>query len=153
MATGLCPSDPDAFLTQQYRWCTGSMSLMKSNKVWPTKLGFWRRLCLSLGFLYYIHTAIFSIMTPLIPIVIVFALPDQVQLHNYLWIVPSVAYNLIVFPLWNRGRYGIEALMTKSLYGWAHLFAVSDILRKRTAAWQPTGGKVTSARPTASGGG
>jgi cellulose synthase (UDP-forming) len=144
LATGLCPSDPDAFLTQQYRWCTGSMSLLKSSKFWQTKLGFNKRLCFSSGFCYYIHTAIFSIMTPLIPIVIVLALPEQVQLHNYLWIVPSVAYNLIVFPLWNRGRYGIEALMTKALYGWAHLFAISDILRKRTAAWQPTGGKVTS---------
>lgn len=144
LATGVCPSDADAFLTQQYRWCTGSMSLLSSKKYWETKLGFSKRLCYSSGFCYYVHTAIFSIVAPLIPIVLILAIPGQVQLHNYLWIVPSAAYNLVVFPLWNRGRYGVEALMAKSLYGWSHFFAIWDALRKRTAGWQPTGGKVTS---------
>ena len=144
LATGLCPSDADAFLTQQYRWCTGSMSLLSSKKFWETKLGFSKRLCYSSGFCYYIHTAIFSIVAPLIPIVLILAIPGQVQLHNYLWIVPSAAYTLVVFPLWNRGRYGTEALMAKSLYGWSHFFAIWDALRKRTAGWQPTGGKVSS---------
>jgi len=144
LATGLCPADADAFLTQQYRWCTGSMSLLSSKKYWTTKLGFSKRLCYSSGFCYYIHTAIFCIVAPLIPIVLIVAIPGQVKLHNYLWIVPSAAYTLVVFPLWNRGRYGWEALMAKTLYSWSHFFAIFDALRGRTAGWQPTGGKVTS---------
>jgi cellulose synthase (UDP-forming) len=30
--------------------------------------------------------------------------------------------------------------MTKSLYGWAHVFAVWDILRKKRMSWEATGG-------------
>jgi len=38
LATGLCPSDPDSFLTQQYRWCAGSMSLIGSRKFWTARM-------------------------------------------------------------------------------------------------------------------
>lgn len=30
--------------------------------------------------------------------------------------------------------------MAKLLYGWSHLFAIWDILRRRPMGWQPTGG-------------
>ncbi|HUZ20894.1 MAG TPA: glycosyltransferase family 2 protein [Acidimicrobiales bacterium] len=143
LATGLCPSEPDAFISQQYRWCSGSMSLLSSRKFWRTRLAISTRLCYFSGFCYYLHTAVFSLVAPLIPIVLVVAMPERVQLQNYLWIIPSTVYNLIVFPLWNRGRYGPEALMAKTLYGWAHLFAIWDALRKRTLGWQPTGGHAT----------
>ena len=144
LATGICPSDPDAFLTQQYRWCSGSLTLLGSSKFWTTKLGLSRRLCYISGFCYYLHTAVFSLITPLIPIVLAVALPEQVHVRNYLWIIPSMVYNLVIFPLWNRGRFGPESLMAKTLYGWSHLFATWDALRKRTAGWQPTGGHVGS---------
>ena len=38
LATGVCPEDADSFLTQQYRWCSGSMSLLASRKFWTTRL-------------------------------------------------------------------------------------------------------------------
>jgi cellulose synthase (UDP-forming) len=53
---------------------------------------------------------------------------------------------LVIFPLWNKGRYGPTALMAKSLYGWAHVFALVDIVRGRRLGWQTTGGK--GSRPT-----
>jgi cellulose synthase (UDP-forming) len=140
LATGLCPDDPDSFLVQQYRWCSGSMSLLGSSKFWRTKLKASTRLCYLSGFCYYLHTAVFIFVTPLIPIVLIIGIPGQVHLRNYLWILPSTIYNLIIFPLWNRARYGPEALMTKSLYGWAHVFAVWDILRKKRMSWEATGG-------------
>jgi cellulose synthase (UDP-forming) len=48
--------------------------------------------------------------------------------------------------VWNRGRYGPAALMTKSLYGWSHLLAVVDIIRGKRLGWQTTGAR--GARPT-----
>src|SRR5258708_3968549 len=75
----------------------------------------------------------------MIPILLLAFLPDQVQLRNYLWIAPSAAYNLVVFPAWNRGRYGPTALMARSLYGWAHFFALLDLLCGRRQGWQTTG--------------
>jgi cellulose synthase (UDP-forming) len=140
LATGLCPSDPDSFIAQQYRWCSGSMSLLASQKFWHTELPLSTRLCYLSGFCYYLHTALFLFVTPLIPIILVLAIPGQVHLRNYLWIIPSTMYAFIVFPLWNHARFGPEALMAKTLYGWAHAFAVFDIVRKQQMGWQATGG-------------
>lgn len=140
LAAGLCPSDPDSFLTQQYRWCAGSMSLLGSRKFWATRMRWRTRCCYLSGFCYYVHTALFTFVAPAIPLVMLILIPDRVRLINYIFIAPSIIYNLIVFPAWHRGRYGPEALMAKLLYGWAHLFALWDTCRRRRMGWQTTGG-------------
>jgi cellulose synthase (UDP-forming) len=139
LAAGLCPSDPDSFLVQQYRWCAGSISLLMSRKFWTTRIRFRTRCCYLSGFCYYAHTALFIFVAPAIPLVMLTLLPDRVRWANYLFILPSVIYNFVVFPAWHRSRYGPEALMAKLLYGWAHLFALWDILRRRRLGWQSTG--------------
>jgi cellulose synthase (UDP-forming) len=139
LATGTCPSDPDSFLAQQYRWCAGSMSLLASRKFWATRMRLRTRFCYLSGFCYYVHTAIFTFATPLIPLTLLIFLPNSVQMINYLFITPSLVYNMVVFPAWHRGHYGPSALMTKLLYGWAHVVALWDILRRKQLAWQPTG--------------
>ena len=139
LSTGLCPPDPDSFLTQQYRWCAGSMSLMHSRKFWRSRLSWSNRMCYVSGFIHYIHTAVFVFIAPVIPIVLLVFLPEQVRLVNYLWILPSMLYAFVVFPLWNRGRYGLTGTMAKLLYSWAHVFAIWDGLRDRGMEWQVTG--------------
>jgi cellulose synthase (UDP-forming) len=140
LAAGLCPSDPDSFLVQQYRWCTGSMSLLGSRKFWATRMRPRTRCCYLSGFCYYVHTALFTIAAPAIPLVMLIVLPGHVRLANYLFIAPSMIYTLVVFPAWHRCRFGPEALMAKLLYGWAHLFAMWDMARRRRMGWQATGG-------------
>ncbi|HEX4831410.1 MAG TPA: cellulose synthase catalytic subunit [Trebonia sp.] len=140
LATGLCPPDPDSFLIQQYRWCAGSMSLMGSAKFWTTRMPLRTRFCYLSGFCYYAHTAAFIFATPLIPIAMLTLLPGRVHLINYLFVLPSIIYNFVVFPAWHRCRYGPTALMAKLLYSWAHLFALIDVVRRRQLGWQPTGG-------------
>jgi cellulose synthase (UDP-forming) len=140
LATGLCPSDPDSFLVQQYRWCAGSMSLVVSGKFWRTRMPVRARLCYLSGFCYYVHTAAFTFATPLIPIAMLAVMPQRVHLINYLFVLPSVIYNFVVFPAWHRCQFGLAAFMVKLLYSWAHLFALLDFLRRRHLGWQPTGG-------------
>jgi cellulose synthase (UDP-forming) len=140
LAAGLCPSDPDSFLTQQYRWCAGSMSLLGSRKFWATRMRWRTRCCYLSGFCYYVHTALFTFAAPAIPLVMLTVIPERVRLINYLFIVPSMIYNFIVFPAWHRCRFGPEAFMAKLLYGWAHVFALWDICRRRRMGWQATGG-------------
>jgi len=65
-----------------------------------------------------------------------------VHLRNYLWILPSTAYNFMIFPFWHRTRYGPEALMAKMLYGWAHVFAVWDIERRVDRRYRAAHGPV-----------
>jgi cellulose synthase (UDP-forming) len=140
LSTGLCPSDPDSFLTQQYRWCAGSMSLLGSKKFWSTEMPWRTRLCYLSGFCYYVHTALFIFATPLIPLLMLLVLPSHVQIINYVFVVPSILYNFVVFPAWHRCKFGPSALMAKLLYSWAHLYAIADILRGRQMGWQTTGG-------------
>jgi cellulose synthase (UDP-forming) len=140
LAAGMSPTEGDSFLTQQYRWCSGSMSLMRSHKFWNANLPLSTRLCYMSGFCYYIHTAVFSIVGPLIPLILIVGLPNQVHPRNFFWIIPATIFALVVFPLWHEGRYGPSALMAKHLYGWAHAFAILDMVRGKTMGWQATGG-------------
>jgi len=140
LATGLCPSDPDSFLIQQYRWCAGSMSLVGSGKFWKTRMPARARLCYLSGFCYYVHTAAFIFAAPLIPIAMLALMPHQIHVINYLFVLPSIIYNVVVFPAWHRCRFGLAAFMVRLLYSWAHVFALLDILRQRPLGWQPTGG-------------
>jgi cellulose synthase (UDP-forming) len=140
LATGLCPSDPDSFLTQQYRWCAGSMSLIGSRKFWTARMRLRTRCGYLAGFCYYVHTALFTFVAPAISLLLLVFLPQRVALANYGFILPAILYNAVIFPAWHRARFGPEAFMAKLLYGWAHLFALWDIARRRPLAWQPTGG-------------
>ena len=98
------------------------------------------RLCYLSGFCYYVHTAAFIFATPLIPITMLALMPQRVHLINYLFVLPSVIYNFVVFPAWHRCQFGLAAFMVKLLYSWAHLLALLDFLRRRQLGWQPTGG-------------
>jgi cellulose synthase (UDP-forming) len=146
LATGLCPADPDSFLAQQYRWCAGSMSLLASRKFWETPMRWRTRCCYLSGFCYYVHTALFTFVAPLIPLTMLVFLPEKVRLINYVFILPSFLYTLVVFPAWHRCKFGPSALMAKLLYGWSHAFAIWDLLRGRPMGWQPTGGSGRKSR-------
>ena len=146
LAAGVCPDTPDSFFSQQYRWCMGSMDLLKHPKFWQTKLSLRTRCCYFSGFCYYLHTAVFTIITPLIPLTMLLFLPNHVRLINYIFIAPSLIYNILIFPLWHRCRFGPSAYMAKLLYGWAHLFAIYDLLRGRPMGWKPTNSKSAAGR-------
>ena len=100
----------------------------------------WRTRCGYLaGFCYYLNTALFTFVAPVISLILLLAMPRQVQLANYGLIMPSIVYNAVVFPAWHRCDFGPEAFMAKMLYGWAHLFAIWDICWRKQLGWQTTG--------------
>jgi cellulose synthase (UDP-forming) len=148
LATGTCPAEIPAFLAQQYRWCMGSMSLLGDKKFrdyplpWRTRFGYYS------GFAYYMSTALMTIVGPLIPLILLIFHPELIVLSNYWFILPSVIYSLIIFPLWHHSEYGLAAFATRFLYGWAHLFALTDAMRGNAKAWSPTGGKDKAAKST-----
>ncbi|MEJ8639742.1 glycosyltransferase family 2 protein [Streptomyces sp. MS2.AVA.5] len=139
LSAGVCPDNSDAFFNQQYRWCAGSMSLLCSAKFWQAKLRLTSRLCYLSGFLYYVHTALFTFMAPLVPIILLLAFPEKPLVASLWLVLPSVLYTTTVFPLWHRVPYRLEAWAARLLYGWAHVFAIWDMLRGRRLGWQATG--------------
>jgi cellulose synthase (UDP-forming) len=139
LAAGICPDTARAYQVQQYRWCSGSMSLLTSRKFWTAKLRLRSRLCYLSGFFYYLHTALFTFVAPLIPIALLLATPQALRLENLKLLAPSLVYTALVFPMWHRCPYRLEAWAARMSYGWAHAFAIFDSLRRRRMPWQPTG--------------
>jgi cellulose synthase (UDP-forming) len=139
LATGLCPDTAGAFHVQQYRWCSGSLSLLSSKKFWRARLRLRTRMCYFAGFFYYIHTALFTFVGPLIPITLLLAMPWTLRLENMKLIVPSLIYTALIFPMWHRCPYRLEAWAIRMMYGWAHTFAIWDSVRHRRLEWRPTG--------------
>jgi cellulose synthase (UDP-forming) len=116
------------------------MSLLGSRKFWKTKLRLRARLSYISGFCYYLHTALFTFVAPLVPLTMLVVFPHNVGIVNYGLIAPSVLYNLVLFPLWHQARYRLDCWTVKMVYGWAHVFAIWDIMRGRRMGWQATGG-------------
>ncbi|MEU9979270.1 glycosyltransferase family 2 protein [Streptomyces sp. NPDC051014] len=139
VSAGICPDTVTAFVNQQYRWCTGSMSLLTSRKFWAARMPFVTRLCYISGFLYYLCTALFTFAAPVVPVTLLLLAPDLIRAENMALLVPGILYSTLVLPLWHRVPYRLEAWAARMMYGWAHVFALWDAVRGRRQGWQPTG--------------
>jgi cellulose synthase (UDP-forming) len=146
LATGVCPSEKGAFMRQQYRWCAGSLSLTFSRKFWSAPLPFASRCCYLTGLGYYASTALQVIITPGMPVMLLLIDPRLVELRNYVFLAPALLFSFVLFPFWNRCHWGIEAWTARLLYGWAHLFAIADVMRGRPMGWTPTGTRTNRRR-------
>ncbi len=139
LSTGTCPDNLLAFMNQQYRWCSGTLSLMVSKKFWRSKLPFYSRLCHISGFVYYLYTAIFNFAVPALSIAILVAAPRLLNLRNMLFFIPVLAYSTLVVPMWHRSPYRLETWSVRIVSGWAHAFVVWDLITGRRRGWHPTG--------------
>ncbi|MFE4654894.1 glycosyltransferase family 2 protein [Streptomyces sp. NPDC056707] len=140
LSTGVCPDTIAAFYDQQYRWCMASMSMLGSLQgFWRVKMRFASRLCYISGFVYYIETALLVFTGPLIALCLLLLFPEQLKATNMWLILPGVLYMVIVYPLWHRNPYRLEAWAIRVVYSWVHVFAIWDVLRGRPIGWQPTG--------------
>lgn len=139
LATGLCPDQLHSFHRQQYRWCLGSVTLLCSRKFWGTKMDFATRCCYLAGFGYYLSTAINVVLFPLLPVILLAAFPSMIHLNNYVILAPALLFSYVGFPMWHRCRWGLEAWSVQMIYGWSHLFAIIDMVRRRGMDWTPTG--------------
>ncbi len=148
VSKGLCPDEASAFLNQQYRWCTGSMSLLvdKSFHESPgitTK----QKICFWAGFLYYISTAVNVVVAPLPAIAMLWLLPEWVEPMNSIWLIGALLLWFVVLPLLMKGRWRVEVLRVQHLYSFAHLTAIAHILSGRTREWVATGASSGSTTP------
>ena len=139
LTKGLCPDGAKAFFNQQYRWCAGSMTLLRDRDFWEVKMPFLQRLCYVSGFLYFLFTALWIFMGVVPVIAMIFFLPDEVRLSNYIPLIPSMIYAWIIQPNWHRTKYGFEIQSIRALTAYAHFFAIKDIFFGKLQGWIPTG--------------
>jgi cellulose synthase (UDP-forming) len=141
LAKGTCPDVLDSFLTQQYRWCAGSLSLLADRNFHRLPLTLAQRLCFFSGFGYYLSTAFFVLVMPAPTLVMAWFLPDYVRSSNYVWLIPTfLLYPLTV--LLYRSRWGLHVLRVQIVYSYAHVVATWHTMRRRPAEWVPTGAAV-----------
>lgn len=140
LATGVCPTSVESFLTQQYRWCAGSMSLLTSQKFWATRMSWMARTCYFSGFCYYIYTAAAMLVSPLIPSLLLIRIADHIQPYDYLSLLPAIVTGMVLYPLWHRCRYGPSTWPLAIVRGWAHALALWDTATRNHMGWQVTGG-------------
>ena len=139
LSTGNCPDDVVAFLNQQYRWCLGTVGLLFTRRFWQAQITVRSRMCYLAGLVYYVYTAVFTFVVPLLTSMLLLFDPRQLLLRNVAYILPAVVYSAVVFPLWHHAPYRLEAWAVKLIAGWAHFFAHWDALRGKPLGWRPTG--------------
>lgn len=142
---GLCPDDLHSFATQQYRWCTGSMSLLFSSQFHRTPLTLMQRLSYFSGFLYYITTAVNVFMMSLPPVLMAWFVADKVTPANYVFVLLALVLRQGVVPVITLGSETLLGLArVQTMYSFCHALAVYDTLRGRTDAWVATGARGSS---------
>jgi cellulose synthase (UDP-forming) len=138
LSVGICPDNLDAFVRQQYRWCTGNVGVVFSRRLWSVPMPVPARLTYISGFLYYAYTALLTFFGPLIPIVMLAFLPGEIRLRNFAALAPAMVTGFVFYPLWHRSRYGPAVWSLGIARGWAHVFAIWDGARGTTMGWHPS---------------
>jgi len=138
LSTGICPDNFDSFVRQQYRWCTGNAGIVFSRRLWSVPMTIPARLTYISGFFYYVYTALLTFFGPIIPIVMLAFLSDQIRLRNFIILLPAMLTGFILYPLWHRSYYGPSVWPLGIARGWAHVFAIYDSARGKTMGWHPS---------------
>ncbi len=146
---GLCPDTLEQFYTQQYRWCTGSMSLLMSKEFHRIGMTLRQRLCYWSGFLYYVTTAINVFVMVLPALLMAWFVPAGVTPANYVFVLLAMITRQTVVPfitLQSESMMGLTRVQMS--YSFCHALALFDVLRNRTDAWVATGTKARSRTST-----
>ncbi|MFI7544362.1 glycosyltransferase [Actinoplanes sp. NPDC049599] len=139
LAKGICPDNFDGFVNQQYRWCTGSMSLLADKGFHTSALSRKQKLCFWTGFLYYITTALAAFAGPLPGLLMLWCFPAQIRPMNYLPMIGTIFVWSTLMPRVTAYRWSPMVVRVQLLIGFCHAVALIDFLRGRSAAWVPTG--------------
>ena len=138
LSTGICPDNLDAFVRQQYRWCSGNVGIVFSWRLWKIRMSVPARLAYISGFFYYAYTALLTFFGPVIPIVMLAFLPGHIRLRNFVVLLPAMFTGFVLYPLWHRSRFGLGIWPLGIARGWAHVFAIWDGAWGKSMSWHPT---------------
>ena len=124
----------------QYRWCEGTLSLV-TDGVFRTDPRLDRRQRLSYwsGFLYYAATALNALIAPVPLLVMVLWLPQRIAPINMLPLIGIVILWFVILPLVSHATWRADVLRVQTIYGYAHLFCIIDMLSGHVEEWVPSG--------------
>jgi cellulose synthase (UDP-forming) len=144
LATGVCPSNVDAFMRQQYRWCNGANSLVWGGHMWKVPMSWKSRLPYITGWMWNFTTGLRTLILPLIPIVLLAFLPGEIRLRNAILLIPAVITGTVLYPLWHNARWTLAAWPVAIAVGWAQILAMWDYSHGKVMTWQASIGPATT---------
>jgi cellulose synthase/poly-beta-1,6-N-acetylglucosamine synthase-like glycosyltransferase len=137
---GLCPDTFDQFVTQQYRWCTGSMSLLFSKVFHKHRFTLMQRLSYWSGFLYFIGTGVNIFVAAIPPVLMGLFAADAVNPSNYALLAVAFALRALIVPAITLGRSNFFSLARIQMtYSFSHGLALYDQVRRSSDTWVATG--------------
>ncbi|MFD5464652.1 glycosyltransferase family 2 protein [Kitasatospora sp. NPDC127059] len=139
VAKGMSPTGLPAFISQQYRWCLGSLALVRDPDFRRGPLPRSARLCFWNGILGYLTSAVNVFAVPLPALIMLFFAPEQIQPWQVLPFLPPIWVALVLLPAMSRTRWRFEVTRVQLLGGLCHVIAIAHALRRRSADWVPTG--------------
>jgi cellulose synthase (UDP-forming) len=139
VARGLCPSELAGFLNQQYRWCNGSITLLRSGHAQRHPLSLRQRMCFWAGFMYYITTAVnvFTIHVPGIVMAIWYS--TEVRASHFVPFMAGAWVYFVLLPYTSKSKWRFEVMRTQMAYSFCHALAIVHKLTGRTKGWVATG--------------
>jgi cellulose synthase/poly-beta-1,6-N-acetylglucosamine synthase-like glycosyltransferase len=146
LAAGVCPSDIDAFMHQQYRWCCGATSLIWTRQMWRVQMPWRARLPYVAGWLWNFTSGLRTLVLPLFPITLLAFLPGQVQLRNAVLLIPVVLIGTVIYPLWHNVRWSAHIWPLAIAVGWAQVLAIWDYAQGTVMSWSPSRGPKDASR-------
>jgi cellulose synthase (UDP-forming) len=146
LAAGVCPATIDLFMRQQYRWCCGATSLIWTRHMWRVQMPWKSRLPYLAGWLWNLTTAVRTLVLPLIPIVLLAFLPQQIQLRNAILLIPGVITGTVLYPLWHNARWPLGTWPLAIAVGWAQTLSLWDYSRGKVMSWQASRGPKDATR-------
>ncbi|GAA1157858.1 cellulose synthase (UDP-forming) [Kitasatospora gansuensis] len=139
LAKGLSPTGLSAFISQQYRWCLGSLALLRDPEFHRSPLPKGARLCFWNGILGYLSSAVNVFAVPLPALILLFFTPERIEPWQVLPFLPPLWVSLALLPAASRTRWRFEVTRVQLLSGLCHVVALVHALRHRSADWVPTG--------------
>jgi cellulose synthase/poly-beta-1,6-N-acetylglucosamine synthase-like glycosyltransferase len=139
LACGVSPDTPQAFFSQQMRWCAGSTTLLTNPDFWKSRLSVIQKICFLSGMMYYTAAALMTFLVPLPGLLMIWLNPGLVMWFNFAYAFPSLIYSVIIFRLWSRQMYNFNVNFVFVIQQYAYLMAVKDRILGTTASWVPSG--------------
>jgi cellulose synthase (UDP-forming) len=139
LATGNSPDNVLAFLNQQYRWCSGTLSLIRARKFWQAKLPVTTRLVFLQAYVSFLNSAIYTFLGPALAIAMLLFIQQDIRLRFLWYTLPVLLYSLVIYPIWHHAPYRLEAWSVRLIVGWSHFFVYWDLIRRKPQGWTPSG--------------
>ena len=141
LSMGCCPDTLSTFFTQQYRWASGSTSLLTSKMFWKSKLTFIQKFCFLCGMFYYSCTALSIFFTPLSSILLLYLEPSKIIYYNIAFTIPSFIFSVFVMRWWSKQPFGLYVQKIRIFTNYASMLAILDRIFKTQMEWKVSGSK------------